>query len=135
MAELKEFILQKEAEGLIIDTAKTGIFYILKNKGDGPTPQIGDTCYISYQCYLLNGQLIEKSLDFYPPNGIWKFVFAPADMITGLSAGINLMNTNCEMDIIIPSNLAYGEAGTANIRPYTTLIYVVKMHDLRVRKK
>ena len=133
MAELKEFILKKEAEGLNIDTAGTGIFYILKNEGAGPTPQEGDTCYIEYQCYSLNDRLIEQSLDIYPPNGIWKFIFAPDDMIQGLRTGINLMNAECEMDIIIPSNLAFGKAGTANIPPYTTLIYVVKMYDVRVR--
>jgi FKBP-type peptidyl-prolyl cis-trans isomerase len=133
MTELKDFILEQEAKGIDIDTARTGIFYILKNEEEGPTPQQGDTCYIEYQCYLLNNKLIESSEDLYPPNGIWKFVYAPNDMIMGLRAGLSLMNTSCEMDIIIPSNMAYGKEGTANIPPYSTLIYVVKMHDLKVK--
>lgn len=135
MTELKDFILEQEANGIDVDTAQTGIFYILKKEEEGPTPLQGDTCYIEYQCYLLNNKLIESSEDFYPPNGIWEFVYAPNDMIMGLRAGLSIMSANSEMDIIIPSNMAYGKAGTANIPPYSTLIYVVKMHDLRVKNK
>ncbi len=134
MAELETFIFDQKAKGLKIDTALTGIFHILKEPGEGPTPQPGDTCFIEYKCFLINNRLVEKSQDFYPPNGIWKFIFAPPDMNAGLRAGIELMNAKCEMDIIIPSNLAYGKKGTANIPPYSTLIYAVKMHDLRIKK-
>jgi FKBP-type peptidyl-prolyl cis-trans isomerase FkpA len=133
MAELENFILEQEIKGLDVDTAQTGIFYILRSEGEGPTVQQGDTCFIEYQCYSLSNKLIESSLDIYPPNGIWKFIFPPHDIITGLTAGINLMNSKCEMDIIIPSNLAYGKEGTANIPPYTTLIYVTKMEDIGVK--
>jgi FKBP-type peptidyl-prolyl cis-trans isomerase len=133
MDELKNFILEQENKGTDVDTSQTGIFYILRQEGEGPVTQQGDTCFIEYQCYSLNNRLIESSLDLFPPNGIWKFIFPPHDIITGFTAGINLMNSHCEMDIIIPSNLAYGKEGTANIPPYSTLIYVVKMHNLKVK--
>ena len=133
MSELNNFILSKESEGFDVDTTLTGIFYIRRKAGDGPLAQTGDTCYIEYQCYLLNNKLVETSRD-YDPDGIWDFILTPPKMIMGLSEGIKLMNKNCEMDIIVPSNLAYDSQGTSSIPPYSSLIYVVKMTDLRIKK-
>ena len=133
MAELNDFIIKKKAEGFDVDTTMTGIFYIRIKPGVGPTARTGDTCHIEYQCYLLNNKLVETSRD-YDPDGVWDFILTPPKMIMGLSEGIKLMNKNCEMDIIVPSNLAYDSKGKSSIPPYSSLIYVVKMTDLRVKK-
>jgi len=130
LMELNEFILKKESEGYNVDTTSLGVYYILREEGDGPYPEPKDTCFIKYRSYLLNGSLIENSENIFP-NGIWKFVHKEADMISGLKDGISLMNKGCQTDLIIPSHLAYGAKGTADIHPYNTLIYVISMHDIK----
>lgn len=130
LAELNAFILEKEANGLDVDTTDVGVYYIIRKEGEGPFPERGDTCYISYLSYFLNGKLYESSNDIFP-NGIWKFIYKEADMIPGLINGIGQMNKDAKTDIIIPSYLAYGDKQEGTIPPFTTLIYVTTMHDLR----
>ena len=130
LMELNEFILKKESEGFDVDTTSLGVYYILKEEGDGPYPEPGDTCFISYISYFLNGSLVQNSKDVFP-NGIWKFVHNEAEMISGLRDGLRLMNVGCKADLIIPSHLAHGKEGTSDIPPNNTLIYVVTMHNIK----
>lgn len=130
LTELNAFILEKEANGLDVDTTDVGVYYIIRKEGEGPFPARGDTCYISYLCYFLNGPLYESSDDIFP-NGIWEIIYKEADIIPGLSDGIGQMNKDAKIDIIIPSYLAYGDKKEGTIPPFTTLIYVTTMHDLR----
>jgi len=132
LEELNAFILEKEANGLDVDTTDLGVYYIIRKEGEegAPFPERGDTCYISYLCYFLNGPLYESSHDIFP-NGIWEIIYKKADIIPGLSDGIGQMNKDAKIDIIIPSYLAYGDKKEGNIPPFTTLIYVTTMHDLR----
>jgi FKBP-type peptidyl-prolyl cis-trans isomerase FkpA len=41
------------------------------------------------------------------------------------------MNKGTNIDIIIPSSLAYGAAGTIDIPPYMPLLFSMKMKDLK----
>jgi FKBP-type peptidyl-prolyl cis-trans isomerase len=41
------------------------------------------------------------------------------------------MNKNSKMQFVIPSDLAYGSAGQGVIPPYTTLVFVIKMVDIK----
>ncbi len=42
-----------------------------------------------------------------------------------------LMNKGCKMEFVIPSNLAFGEAGSAYVPSYSSLIFVAIMSDVR----
>jgi FKBP-type peptidyl-prolyl cis-trans isomerase len=133
MAELNNFLLKKEADGYDVDTTDIGVFYIVRKEGEGPFPEAGDTCYISYRGYFMSGKLFETSNDYHP-NGIWKLIYEEADMIQGLQDGIGHMNKDSNFDIIIPSHLAYGNNGAGIIPPYNTLIYVTNMIDITPAK-
>jgi len=41
------------------------------------------------------------------------------------------MNKGAALDLIIPSEFAYGETGSGLIEPYTTILFTLKMHDLK----
>lgn len=133
-AELDSMLTKLINKGFTVDTTDSGVFYIIKKPGKGPFPQEGDTCYIEYRIHLLhNDRLIERSKD-YNAHGISTFILGgsgiPA-MTPGWEDGIKRMNAGSEIDFYIPSRLAYGKDGTSDIPPYTTVIYVCKMHDLR----
>lgn len=129
LAELDSMLYKLTENGYDIDTTELGVFYIVKEPGEGPLPQPGDTCYIDYIGYFSDGTLFDRS-DYYHSNGIWKFIYGNPDMIPGLKSGLGRMNEGAKIEMIIPSNLAYGEKGTSNIPPFTTLIYLSKMHEL-----
>ncbi|HKL34308.1 MAG TPA: FKBP-type peptidyl-prolyl cis-trans isomerase [Tangfeifania sp.] len=129
LAELDSMLNKLTEAGYDIDTTSIGVYYIVKEEGEGPFPQPGDTCFIDYLGYFADGTLFDRSEDYHT-NGIWKFLYGEPDMIPGLKSGIGRMNEGAEIEMFILSNLAYGESGTRNIPPFTTLIYLSKMHEL-----
>lgn len=129
LAELDSMLNRKIEAGYDIDTTNLGVYYIVKQEGEGPLPVQDDTCSIDYLAYFPNGNLFDSSDDHHP-KGIWKFLYGEPDMIPGLKNGIGRMNEGAIHEMMIPSNLAYGEKGTGTIPPYTTLIYIVEMHEL-----
>jgi FKBP-type peptidyl-prolyl cis-trans isomerase FkpA len=129
LAELDAMITKLEESGFDVDTTDIGVYYIVEEEGEGPFPKDGDTCFIDFRGYFKDGILFHDSEDYHT-NGIWKFIFGKPDMIPGLKSGLKQMNEGAKIEMIIPSNLAYGDKGTANIPPFTTLIYESKMHEL-----
>ena len=128
-AELNEFLKKLEADGFDVDTTDLGIYYVVQEAGEGLFPVEGDTCFMEYAGFFLDGSVFDTSHDHFP-NGIWQFNYKETSLIPGFEDGIALLNKGAEIDMIIPSNLAYG-AGTSSIPPYTTLLFATKMHDLK----
>lgn len=127
--ELDAWMQRLEAEGEDIDTTDLMVFYIVRKKGEGPFPQTGDSCAISYIGYKPNGAKFEDSKDIYK-NGIWKFIYKPPYAVSGLIDGIGYMNKGAEVEMFIHSDFAYGSKGTSVIPPFTTLVYRVTMHEM-----
>jgi len=130
MAELEKKIKDLEAKGIDIDTTNLSVFYFVMKAGEGPYPQDGDSCLVSYIGFLPNGNIIEDSREIHPPDGIWRFNYKPPHKVTGLINGIGYINKGAEIEMYITSDNAYGSKGSANVPPFTTLIYRAKMHDL-----
>lgn len=129
MEELDTFLSDLVTRGYDIDTSDLGIYYILKAEGDGPLAQTGDTLSLEYSGYLLDGQIFDASAYHYS-DSTWEFVFTENQLIQGFEDGISLMNKGAEIDMIIPSEFAYGPYGYGPIGPYTTLLFETKMHDI-----
>lgn len=133
LQELNELILRLHDEGYDVDTTDLGIYYIVHEPGEGPYPVEGDTLTIRYEGFFTDGSMFDSS-DPWAPDG-WEFVYLRQPLIVGFNDGLAVMNKGSEVELIIPSNLAYGAYGTDIIGPYTTLIFGVKMEDLRPAKK
>lgn len=131
-AELNQALTNLEAKGYDIDTTELGIYYVTNEEGEGAFPQAGDTCYLEYTGYLLDGTFFDASQNHYE-DAIWEFIFKDIDkpLTPGFENGIALMNKGTELNMIIPSNLAYGELGWGIIPPYSTLLFSAVMHDLK----
>lgn len=127
--ELDAWMKQLEAEGKDIDTTDLMVFYIVLKPGEGPFPENGDNCTISYYGFLPNGTKIDDSKEIYP-NGKWSFVFKPQQGIAGLNNAIGYMNEGAEIEMYIHSDFAYGSKGTSKVPPFTTLVYRATMHTI-----
>ena len=130
MEELDSYLSDLVSEGYDVDTSDLGIYYILESEGEGPLAQMGDTLSLEYTGYLLDGRVFDAS-SFHYSDSIWEFVFIENQLIAGFSEGISLMNKGAEINMIIPSELAYGPFGYGPIGPYTTLVFVTKLHDIK----
>lgn len=132
--EIANALARLETKGYDIDTTALGVYYIMHTQGTGPFPQKGDTCYLEYAGYFINSVLFDTSKNHYT-DGIWEFIYQDQSLIPGFENGISLLNKGAELDMIIPSALAYGPFGNITIPPYSPLIFSVKMHDLKAKNK
>ncbi|HSH20856.1 MAG TPA: FKBP-type peptidyl-prolyl cis-trans isomerase, partial [Draconibacterium sp.] len=129
-SELKQAIANIEAGGYDVDTTDLGVFYVMHEEGTGPLTQQGDTCYLIYTGYFLNGLIFDSS-GYYYPDSVWQFNYLDVALIPGFNDGIALLKKGAKADIIVPSNLAYGPTGQGEIQPYTPLVFSLIMRDLK----
>ena len=130
MRELNAALASLIADGWDIDTTDLGIFYIVHEEGEGPMVGEGDSLSLEYKGYLLGGLIFDASSLHYD-DGIWDFIFNSSDLIPGFADGLSVMNKGATIDMIIPSQYAYGEEGSGLIEPFTTILFTAKLHDLK----
>ncbi len=134
---LKNELIQtdKYVKGLIsnnldVDTTASGIYYVRLKEGTGPFPQEGDTLSVQYVGYLMDNAIFDTSFYNLPDSAI-NYVYKKSEFIPGWESMMGLMNKGCKMEFIIPSSLAYGSKGSLRIPPYSALIFVAIMRDIR----
>lgn len=108
-----------------IMTTASGLQYIEVVAGSGPQPQTGEVVAVHYTGKLADGTKFDSSYDRGEPI---RFPLGSGMVIPGWEEGIALMNQGGEATLIIPPDLAYGEAGFGNvIPPNATLTFDVEL--------
>lgn len=128
--ELNSALSSLTSMGYDIDTTDLGVYYIIHKEGTGLFPNTGDTLFLNYTGYLLDGTIFDAS-EYYYADSIWQFVYKEIDLIPGFDDALAIMNKGTEMDIIIPSELAYGSVGNGIIPPYATIMFSAKLVDIK----
>jgi FKBP-type peptidyl-prolyl cis-trans isomerase FklB len=115
--------LAKNAKEEGVVTTASGLQYKILKQGDGPKPAATDTVKVHYHGTLLSGKVFDSSVDrgepiSFPLNGV----------IKGWTEGVQLMPVGSKFKFVIPSELAYGDAGAGNdIGPGATLVFEVEL--------
>lgn len=123
-------ILQNYIQKNNIKVAPTssGMYYIEQTKGTGDQAGNGKKVKVHYTGTLLNGTKFDSSLDRKKP---FEFTIGQGEVIPGWDEGISLMKEGGKARLIIPSRLAYGEAGRMpTIPPSATLIFDVELLEV-----
>ncbi len=128
--KLLDYLTRLAAAGYNIDTTASGIYYVNISPGAGDYPAAGDTLFVQYAGYLVTGELFDAS-GINSVDSTMKYVYKEINMIAGWDEMIGMMNKGRKMQFILPSNLAYGASGAGLIPPYSTLVFVAKMVDIR----
>jgi len=128
--ELNAAIKNLESKGYDVDTTDLGIYYIMHKQGTGPLPLSGDTCFLIYTGFFMDGTIFDSSGDYYQ-DSIWQFNYLKVNLIPGFNDGVALLNKGSFADIIVPSKLAYSATGYGTIPPYTPLVFSMEMKDLK----
>lgn len=120
------------AQGREVKTTENGVYYTLVDPGEGDYPKSGDTLTIGYSGFFIDGRIFDSS-DYSFPDGKMEFILEgeKSRMIPGFEEGIKMINKGAKVQLIIPSGLAYGSDWYSIIPPYQTLIFVIKMHDIK----
>jgi FKBP-type peptidyl-prolyl cis-trans isomerase FklB len=118
----------KKKEGVI--TLPSGLQYKVIKAGSGNKPKATDTVTVHYQGTLINGTEFDSSYRrgqpvSFPVNGV----------IPGWTEALQLMETGAKWQIVIPSNLAYGDRGAGpQIGPNATLIFEIELISIQEPK-
>jgi len=107
-------------------TADSGLEYIEIEAGTGPQPQPGDLVRVHYTGTLEDGTEFDSSVDREP----FSFTLGQGQVIAGWDEGIALMNEGGKALLIIPPELAYGEAGRGPIPSNATLTFEVELVEV-----
>ncbi len=129
IAVLQVYLENLTEAGHDIDTTDLGIYYIVLEEGEGNYPQEGDSLEVGYAGYFIDGTLFDAS-DMYEENGTYRFVLGNPDLILGWNDGMKVINKNAKVQLIMPSQFAYGNVGQGNIPPFKTLVFVIKMVEI-----
>ncbi len=117
--------------GYDVDTSALGVYYVKMKEGTGPFPRQGDTISVKYVGYLMDGSVFDHSFN-NQTDSCWVYVHKSQEILASWDEMMEMMNKNCKMEFIIPSRLAYGSTGAGIIPPYSPLIFVAVMEDVRV---
>jgi FKBP-type peptidyl-prolyl cis-trans isomerase len=102
----------------------SGLYYIEQVAGKGIKIDTG--CQVTYNVKI---SMIDGKQVFGQDS--MKFIFGKRPDMSGFLEGIRMMKKGGQARLILPSPLAFGERGYREIPPYTTIIYDVKVLDVK----
>jgi len=110
---------------------ETGLYIREDIAGAGLEATAGDTAYVHYTAWFVNGVLLDTSRDANP----FRFVLDADQVIDGFDEGVTGMRTGGQRTLVILPGLGYGHSdvliGETWIPGGTTLVYEVELVDLR----
>ena len=111
------------------DETDSGLRYQILQKGTGKQATKGAGVSVHYKGQLLDGTVFDSSYKRKEPID---FNLGLGQVISGWDEGIQLLKVGDKARFVIPSDLAYGDAGAGGvIPPGATLIFDVELMDVK----
>ena len=106
---------------------KSGLVYQIMKEGGKKKPSETDTVEVHYHGTLINGEVFDSSVD----RG--KTISFPLNrVIKGWTEGVQLIGEGGKVKLVIPPELAYGEAGAPpKIPGGATLVFEVELFKIK----
>ena len=124
LAEGEEFLSENAAREEVMVT-ESGLQYEILEEGEGASPTSEDQVRLHYRGTLIDGTEFDSSYDGDP------VTFQAGGLIPGFSEALQMMREGSHWMVYIPSNLAYGPAGTGGeIGPNETLIFEIELFEV-----
>jgi FKBP-type peptidyl-prolyl cis-trans isomerase len=106
----------------------SGVKYKDLKIGKGDQAVLGKIDVVKYTGYLTDGTKFDSSDDQGKP---LEFTLGNGEVIEGFDDGIFGMRVGGERQLVIPPEAGYGEAGSGKIPPNSTLVFVVKLEEVK----
>lgn len=109
-------------------TTESGLQYYDFEVGSGETPETGATVLVHYTGWLTDTTKFDSSLDRAEP---FAFAVGTGQVIPGWDEGVGTMQVGGKRQLVIPSDLGYGDRGAGGvIPPGATLIFEVELLEI-----
>jgi FKBP-type peptidyl-prolyl cis-trans isomerase FkpA len=126
-ALIDEWLAAMAVNNQVVKTA-TGINYIVEKVGTGETVKTGKEVTVKYIGFYTNGDIFDAS-DYH--GGTMTYVHKVDNLIKGWEEGIEVLQKGGRAAFLIPSAKGYGSNGTSSIPPYSPLIFVIEVVDIK----
>jgi len=117
---------KSEKTGDKMFTTKSGLQYVITQKGNGEKPQKGDNVVVHYTGKLTNGEKFDSSVDRNEP---FTFTLGMGEVIAGWDEGIALLSKGAKATLRVPPELGYGARAMGPIPANSTLVFDVELID------
>ncbi len=128
LLEVREAPKMTEVDEADYTTTDSGLKYYDIEVGDGDMPEVGQTVVVHYTGWLEDGTKFDSSLDRGTP---FPFTLGQGAVIPGWDEGLATMRVGGKRQLVIPADLAYGDAGAGIIPPGATLIFDVELLEIK----
>ncbi|MFN8145418.1 MAG: FKBP-type peptidyl-prolyl cis-trans isomerase [Bacteroidia bacterium] len=125
LAEGKKFLEENKKKPGVIELPD-GMQYMVMKTGTGPKPVESDTVIAHYHGTLLDGTVFESSVQRGEP-----ITYPVNQFIKGWTEALLMMNVGSKWKLFIPADLAYGEHGSQQIGPNSTLIFEMELIGIK----
>jgi FKBP-type peptidyl-prolyl cis-trans isomerase FkpA len=107
-----------------INTSKdySGVYYEIINAGSGSTPMANSTVTVAYTGKLLNGYMFDQRTSY--TNSL-------SGLMEGWQIGLPMIKKGGRIKLIIPSSLAFGCTGAANVPSNSVLYFDITLIDVK----
>ena len=107
------------------EITNSGLRYKITDKGNGDSAIVGKNVKVHYKGQLIDGTVFDSS---FKRNEPIEFTLGIGQVIKGWDEGLALLSEGDKARFIVPSDLAYGEAGAGGvIPPNANLIFDVEL--------
>lgn len=112
-----------------VKTLPNGLQYKVIKSGSGPSPKATDKVTAHYTGRLIDGKVFDSSVERGQP-----FTTELNKVIKGWTEIMQLMKVGDKWEVVIPSELAYGENGAGTIEPNSVLIFEIELLGIGDKK-
>lgn len=115
------------------EPTSSGLYFIPVEEGTDTTLiKPGDRVQVFYATWTTDSILLDETWGYtdgyeYEP---YQFTVGRSEAIQGLQEAVTYMTVGDVANLVIPSELAYGQTGSVGIAPFTTLLMQVKVHKV-----
>lgn len=110
----------------------SGLYYIEVVKGTGDTIVPGDRVQIFYATWTIDSLLVDETNGYtegfrFEP---YEYTVGAGTAITGLEEASTYMQPGTVANLVLPSELAYGQNGSNGVGGFTTLLMQVEVYKV-----
>lgn len=123
---LSERFLEENAKREGVSVTDSGLQYEILEEGEGAKPGKEQVVKVHYHGTFIDGQVFDSSVTRNEPAE-----FGLTDVIPGWTEILQMMPVGSKWRVAIPSELAYGEAGSPPVIPaHATLMFEIHLIDI-----